>query len=566
MSADGTAIIKRYDKLKQERYNFDERWERMAPYLAPSRVGIITKFYPGDKQTRGVYDSSSMVAAELSAHFISGNVINPGQRWLDYYMQDPEVRDSDEVKEWLEECRDLTLRRLDASLFYAEGPESLIDYVGFGTGNLICEEAPQPVNQVIRGFRGFRFEAVKIGRFVIQEGPNSIVDTMGREFEMTARNIRDRWGPQGGNLPPQVVEAIRTGNLDKPFTVIHFVEPRPIAEQGAGAKGMPWASSWVEKESKEVIWESGYRTFPGAVPRYHRTPGEVYGRGRGDLAFPDTWTLNTAKRMGLEDWSLKIRPPLFMRHDSVLGSLRLVPAGPTSINTHGARIQDVIMPYQTGSHPEVSQIKEEELRKSIREIFFVDALRQLLQFEEKANTRQTREEFVRKLEILFRIMGPVYGRMRWEWLNRIVDITFDIQLNAGAFPPPPPIVQNSDGVVDVNFQNPLERAQKTGDAEALQLSLMDLTPLAGQYPQMLDHINPDKTALGIFALRGFPAKWTNNGDEVAAIRQARAEKEIQENRLDDLEKVAGAAGKAAPLLKAAQTGGEAPTSMGGAQG
>ena len=545
MPADGSVIVHRYQKRKGERANFDERWERMAPFIAPSRVGIQGAFTPGVKQTGGVYDSTTMLAAETLAMFIAGHIINPSQRWFGYEMRDAPTSDS--IREYLEELRDVTLKRLGASLFYAEGPESLIDYGGFGTGFLLTEEAPQPVNRTIRGFRGFHFQAVKTGRFTIEEGFDGLVDTADREFELSARIINEQWGARPGALPENIQNALRERQFDKKFKIIHSIFPRPRSDQGAGAKGMPWASAWVELDSKHLIHEGGYRIFPGAVPRYHKTPSEVYGRGRGDLAFPDTSTLNTAKKMGLEDWALKIRPPVLGRSDSVVGTLRLVPAGFTSINTHGQRIQDSMMPYQTGSSPEVSHLNEEELRKSIREIFYVDAIRQLLQVEK---SEMTAFEFAKKIELLFRLLGPVYGRLEWEYLHRVIDITFDLQMGAGAFPPPPPEIFETNGQIDIVFQNPIAKAQRAGDAEALLMSVQDLTPLfqAG-FTQVFDRLDPDKTADGIFNLRGVPALWQRNDKELAAKRQADAERAQIENQLADAEQAAGAAGKAAPMLK-----------------
>jgi hypothetical protein len=561
MPADGEKIVKSFERAKARRFNFDSRWEAMAPYIAPSRMGIITKYAEGEKQTRNVYDSTTMLAAETMAMFIAGNIINPAQRWFDFQMRDPLARQSDATREWLDELRDLTLRRKSASLFYAEGPESLIDYGGFGTGFLLCEEAPQPVNRVVTGFRGFRYEAVKTGRFWLEEGADGLVDSFYRLFEWTARICKDAWGDNPrASLPEKVKQAITEGQLDKPFQFIHSVYPRPRAEQGAGIYGMPWASCWVELESKHLVYESGYPVFPAAVPRYHKTPGEVYGRGRGDIVFPDTWTLNTAKKMGLEDWALKIRPPIFVGNDSVIGSLKLVPGGPTSINRHGGRIQDVVMPFQTGSSPEISQLKEDELRRSIREVFFVETIRQLLQFEERSNTRTTREEFVRKLEILFRLLGPVYGRLEWEFLHRDIDLAFQLQLATGAFPPPPAEVMDTDGQIDVEFQNPIARAQRAGDAESLQLAIGDLTPLANLFPQVFDRLDPDKTADGIYSLRGVPAKWMRDDQEVAAVRVERAKRDERENALAEAEQAAGAVGKMAPVLKALP-GGKMPEGM-----
>ena len=49
MAANGEIRVKIYRARKDARSNFDTRWEHMAPYLAPSRVGIISQRSPGQK-------------------------------------------------------------------------------------------------------------------------------------------------------------------------------------------------------------------------------------------------------------------------------------------------------------------------------------------------------------------------------------------------------------------------------------------------------------------------------------------------------------------------------------
>lgn len=544
MPADGVLIVKRYQKKKAERSNFDSRWERMAPYLAPSRVGITGARSPGTKQTTGVYDSTTMLAAEMMAHFIAGHIINPGQRWQRYEMEDPDANKVDEVREWTEECSDRYLKRVGASMFYAEAPEALIDYAGFGTGFLLCEEAPQPVNRVIKGFRGFYFHSEKTGRFIIDEGPDGLVDTAFREYELSAGNIKKRWPDDP--LPENISNSLK-GEQDKLFKIVHAIYPRPYAERGGGSKGMPWVSCWVELDSKTVIHESGYRKFPVAAPRYHKTPGEVYGRGRGDIAFPDTWTLNSAKRMGLEDLAMKIRPPVMVRSDSVIGTLRLVPGGPTVVNTRGAPIRDVIMPFETGSRPEISNIKEEELRRSIREIFYVDTIRMLL---ETSKSEMTAYEFARKIELLFRLLGTVYGRLEWELLYQTSDIGFDLMYHAGEFPPPPPAVMMTNGTINTVFQNPIAKAQRAGDAESILLAANDLAPLGQLFPQVFDRFDPDKTSEGVFEIRGVPARWSRSDKEIAVLRAERQKQNEQDLQLERAKTAAEAAGKVAPAIQA----------------
>lgn len=549
MPQHGPDICKRYTCLVNEAANHRQRAEEMAPFISPSRVGITSARSPGSKLNPNTYDSTGMMAADLMAMFVSGSIINPGQRWGKSSFRDPRLREDDEVKEWLEECDDRLLREFSASMFYAEVSESLIDWGGFGTGFFLMEEQPAMTHISKPGFRGFYCEAQKTGRFVIADGPDGLVDTAMREFKLTARVIQERW--PNASLPENIRMALEKGEVDKPYTVIHAIVPRGISDQrtGAGATAMPWASCWVEKESKAILHESGYRLFPGAVARYMRTPGEVYGRGRGDLAYNDIWTLNQAKRMGFEDWALKLQPPILTRHDSVIGTLRLVPAGHTSVNTHGQAIRDVMMPYETGSHPEVSQIKEEELRRSIRQIFFVD---QILALMEAHKSEMTAFEFSKKLEILFTLMGPVYGRTERELLQPTWDCGFETMFHAGAFSPPPPQVFESDGTIDVVFENPLARSRRVGDIEAITLAANDMAILGQVFPQMYDRFDPDGASKHIFTVRGVPAVAERSEAAMTAKREADAAQHQQELEMANLQQAAEGMKNAAPMIKALQ--------------
>src|SRR5262245_28397082 len=99
MAANGTEVVQRFDKLDREAGNHKDRWERMAPYIAPSRVGITGALADGEKQQRNVYDSTMLMAAELMAMFIAGHIINPSQQWHSYRMRDERIAKDDEVRE-----------------------------------------------------------------------------------------------------------------------------------------------------------------------------------------------------------------------------------------------------------------------------------------------------------------------------------------------------------------------------------------------------------------------------------------------------------------------------------
>src|SRR5262249_40978985 len=153
MAADGKAIVKRLDVLKDEAAQFRNRWDIMAPYFALSRYGITSKVSPGQKLNPYVWDSTSQMAAELMAQFVWSHIASPAQKWGFMRMRDESKRDNDPINEWLEESGDRMLAEFARSKFYSEGVEACIDWTGFGTGDLTCEEAPMPAHKFVPGFR-----------------------------------------------------------------------------------------------------------------------------------------------------------------------------------------------------------------------------------------------------------------------------------------------------------------------------------------------------------------------------------------------------------------------------
>ena len=181
----------------------------------------------------------------------------------------------------------------------------------------------------------------------------------------------------------------------------------------------------------------------------------------------------------------------------------------------------------------------------------MDSIRQLMQVEK---SEMTAFEFAKKIELLFRLMGPVYGRMEWEFLHRIVDITFALMLSGGDFSPPPPEVFDTDGVVDVEFDNPISRAQRSGGVEALGMAAQDLAVIGQVYPQVWDRIEPDKLSQYVVTTRGVPAKVTRSDDQIAVKREQDAKERQNQAALQEALQVSEAMKNVAPMQKAMQGG------------
>src|SRR5258706_16292686 len=172
--ADGKEIIRRYNNLKNAAATHFSRCELIAPFTSPSRLGITGKRAPGADQMQDVYDSTTMFAADLLSKYIAGEVINPAQRWHRWKLRKPKgAPERTQADEWIEECTDRALKERASSNFYAEAPEMLVDYGGFGTGCLMGDERKRYREgdaRARRGFCGLRFQAAETGRVVLCGG------------------------------------------------------------------------------------------------------------------------------------------------------------------------------------------------------------------------------------------------------------------------------------------------------------------------------------------------------------------------------------------------------------
>jgi len=559
MAVNGKDVVRRYEALRSDRMNFENRWEKLAPFISPTRYGILTQMSQGQDVMQDVFDSQGIFAADVLAKFLAGEVINPSEEWAQNIHGNKELRDNDEVREWLEECTRIQHSDLARSNFYLEGPSMLVDHAGFGTGSLFFTERPPLVNMPsARGYRGTRFHCDKIGRFLICENPIGEVDTLYRDFIYTARQARDRWGDAA--LGSKVKQALAGNRPDERFTFIHAIQPRSPGEKGYGNKSYPWLSCYVEKEEHTVMEESGYQNYPAVNPRWDKTPGEVYGRGPGEIALNDILTKNKARQMELEDWALKIRPPVIVGHDSVVGTLRFRPAGLMTIKRHANQsVRDAIAPFETGSRADVNQIEQEQLKVSINQAFFVD---QIIQFLEMDLKDVNNYPFAKKLELLFKILGSTYGRMETEFLRPMWENHFMMLFRAGVLPPPPPVLAEypDGGLVDVEFQNPLARAQRSGENDAMGIALGNLAPIIELemklygHSETFDWIDVDNNAKETFRSAGVPATRIKSDEQVQAYRKQRAEAEQAEQQTESMMQMAEGAGKAAPMVKAMQDG------------
>ena len=536
MTSRAEQLIKQFDRLYDQQRVWHPLWTEIASYILPRKINVLTTRTPGTKQTEKLFDSTGIHANEVLAASIHGALTNPVVKWFSLRMREKTLNDIQEVAEWLEECSLRIFLAIQNSNFGTQVNEVYLDLGAFGIGALLHEER----EIVLPTFNGFVFRSLTIGEYVIEEDAEGFVDTLFRKYTLPARHVVSKW-----NTASQKTKDIATKEPERPIHLLHVVLPRNAAKITKASKEKPFASFFIEYDAKIKLSEGGYDEFPYMVPRWATTSGEIYGRSPGFTALPDIKTLNRAKEFDLKSWAKKIDPPLQTLDDGVIGTVKLTPGGQTVV-----RQLDAIKPIDLGGDHRVNMLEANDLRGSIRQIFFNDQL----QLPDK--TIITATEVERRLELMQRVLGPTVGRLDSELLAPTITRAFGLMYRHGALPPVPDAVllaaQQQQGDIDVISEGPLSRAQRGSELLAVQRFYELAVPLAQIRPEVLDNVNDDEVLRDIAKQAGLPARFLRGQDDVAQIRESRRQaQEAAKKEATAMQAVEGA-GKLAPLLKTIQ--------------
>ncbi len=549
------ALLKRWADLKAERSPYLDLQQEIAEFVIPHKATITQLVAPGERQTRRIFDSTAIDAAQTLASSIHGTLTPSTQPWTSFRIRQDELNELAEVKDWLED----SARRIHAALRNSNWTtavhEMYLDLVGpAAMGCLFVEEKPPPASG---GFGGFRFQTHGAGEFCVAEDAEGRIDTVFRAFQLSARAILAKWGQD------QVGEKIREAAQSKPdarFTVLQAVMPNADYSGGTATRGplrMPWWSCYLIVETRQKLALGGFQEFPFLCPRWAKTSGEVYGRGPSHTALPDIRTLNTVKEFLLKAAPLAMVPPTIEADDAVLGEPDLRPAGRNVVSVQGTRgLSESFAFMTTGLKVDLSQIILADLRASIRRIYFSD------QLELQEGPQMTATEVQVRYELMQRLLGPTLGRLEAEFLNPLIERCFGVMARTGALLPLPEALA-AQGVelpeLDVEYEGPLARAQRTVELTAQDRVLSFVAALsqamvasgvpAPQAAEAWDVLKVDKWIRDRAAITGVRTDSLASAEEVQQLRQARAQAQAEAQEAAEARATAEAAGQAAPMVR-----------------
>jgi len=535
MAVNAKSLIKRNETLKEDRNLWDSFYRDVVDYIRPRKQTAEESRVPGVIRHKH-YDSTAPHAANTLALVMADTLTPKAIQWFGFKIPEAspfkQFNDNQNVMNWFKTVEDGVRFALDQSNFYPVVNEIYLDFNSFATICLYVEEAE--LKQ--KGFNGLTFRALPIASYVFAEDDAGIVDTVMREYELTARQFVQRF--PGATVPGEIAKSLEQTPDDK-FNFLRVVAP--TKELSSKVK-FPYASVDILVDKQLVVDERGYKEFPYMVGRWDKASGETRGRGPAAIALDDIKSLNQLRKLELIGLEKAVNPPILAPEDGFIGTVKL---GSNSIIY--SRNPNDVRTLPTELRLDLSSLKANDLKQSIRDIYLTDQL----------NIPRTKQMTASEVSVLRsemeRLLGPTISRFESEVLGPMLNRTVGIMHRTGALPPPPPEIQDLDAI-DIEYVGQLARSQKMVEVESIQ----NWISLIGQFGQIDPRVLqlPDLMAAGriIAPVLGVPKSVVKGAAQMEEDVEREQQKQAEAEQMQKMGAMAESAGKAAPAMKVMQDG------------
>jgi len=498
MALDVKALLKRRDNLHSEKGSWEAMWDEITTYIAPRAQRFQSK---GAKRRATLFTDEAEKANGQLAASLGAMLSNEALDWCGVRTVDEALQSAPGIERMLEARVKVMLNEWKNSNLYTALDEDYLDLGSLCTCILFLDD-------------DFTFRAIPPFECDIAESKNGVVDTLFRTYKMTGRQCVESFGKE--NMSKQFQDEYEK-KMDEDFDIVHIVMPRRDAPKMANSsKDYPIASYYIEEKTKRLIEESGYKEMPFFVCRWRKSSGEVWGRGPGTQALPDAKSLNSFAGSNMGAAKKMVDPPTIEGEDAVAGKLNVAPRGRNKV-TAGTQPHEYPQILNDITSLPMSVEMEEKIIARIRETFYTNKL-QLIEAD-----RMTATEVQQRVEENMRILGPTFGRVQRELLKPLVERSYLILERRGdfdAFPLP-------QTGLKVEYESPLERAQKSHDVNAIRAALELLVPVLEVLPETRHIIKAYPLAKDILAKAGVPKNIIADEKEYQMAVQAERQQQAQ---------------------------------------
>lgn len=514
------ALVQRLTSLESERSSWMTHWQELAEHLRPrgSRLFSNPNTNRGDKVNDSIIDSTPLIARRTTEAGMMSGITSPSRPWFRYTTPDARVAEGEGAKEWLRQVEEVVREHFQKSNVYEALHLVYSDLITFGTSAMLLEEDEKSV------FRAYVFP---IGQYCLSNSARLTVDTCFRKFKMTVRQLVQRFGEENCSTHTKSMWANKNSSSENWVEVVHAIVPNEKYKKDSveGNEGKKWLSCWFETGGEDkFLRESGYGEFPILAPRWAITGEDVYGYCPGMDVLADCKELQLLAKREAQAFDKVVRPP--MQGPSSLyssGRASLLPGVMTPVD--GAGVYQPSMTINPQALPAFAA-KRELLRQAIREGLYSN----LWLMVSQADNDMTATEVVERREEKLLQLGTVLERLQNDLLSPLHERAFSILLARGLIPPPPEELQG--GELRIEFLSNMAQAQKAAGIVAIQRFLGAALQAAQAIPSILDKVDSDQIMDETATMLGVPPGVVRTDEEVAALREQRAQAQADQAKLE----------------------------------
>ena len=506
------------------------------PRRNPGMMGSIA---PNTNTESRLFDSTAIRANMTLANGQLAWMSPQESAWFSFTASS-HMDDDDEVDMWLSKATTTVRDALARSKFYNVIHEFYLDRGGFGTACMFVEEDGSGTGKL-------NFKLWSVGTFTIDENHSGDIDTVFREFELTARQATQKFGEK---VSKEIKDAMKKPETcDRKFKFVHAIYPREDADRDMGKMGgqnMPIASVYFEDTAKYLNKVGGYEEMPAFVSRYLEWGtglGHLYGWCPAFAALPDARQANFLQEMMDALAEKKAFPPILAPAE-LEGEIEIEAGGITyhSKDMIGGKDR---MPqeWNLAGDYNIGKDRIDVRQQAINDAFHVDLFQMFAELDKQMTAREVAARSQEKL-IQF---SPTFARLTTEVFEPLLNSAFSIMLRAGLLgTPPQSLIQDQGdgtGIVEVpviEYNSRIAMALRALPAIATLDTFENVANVAQLVPDVLDLFDWDGAIKSVAISSGFPPEFIRSKSQVENIREQRAEQLAQAQQQEQQIAAAGA--------------------------
>lgn len=523
------AETRRYCQIRKtallaERALYEPDMRTAAEYVDPYAGRYLTRRTTTNEQAlpsraKIINSAATKALRTMDAGFMGGHT-SKSRAWFLLGVNDPVLRDQEDVKVWLDDLTQSMRDVLARSNFYTALPSLYHSRHLFGIGAMMAEDDDENV---------LRFHARNIGTYAAALDHRGRTDTFYYFYRDSAKNIRKDFESAVGfqGLPQRVQDAINNNKLDEKFIVEALIEPNPDAKPGSKVKSERAYRHlyWIEGslgDTHGCLDCDGYYEMPVFTPRWGADGNDTYGPSPTLDAIGDIKQLQYLEGQKLllidlmADPALKL--PEIMRNKS--SSMR--PGARVYVTPDQA--QQTVEPLYTPDPRGLQAVQADidKVKARVDEAYYADLFRMLDFLDDR---QRTAYEISERKEEKVAMLGPALESLTDELLDLVIELLYAHMLRRGMIKPPPAALNGIP--LKVEYTSILAQAQKAAGTGTVERVLGIVASIAQAKADMsvFDKINTDETIEIVHDMQGAPARMLNSDDQVAGIRQARQQQQ-----------------------------------------